>query len=68
MGLHGNKDRDPFSAFSEYDSGEDIETLAHRRKIRRLLEDKLEHKRLKDLCKDDLEETEEEFNWDDWDI
>ncbi len=59
MSLH--RERDEYS-FSDYEV-EDKEDLSHRKKVKRLLEDRLERKRLKDEFKDDFDELSGEFDW-----
>ena len=62
MGLH--KDYED-KTFSDYSYDEDVSDLDHKKKIKRLLEEKLERKRLKDEFKDDFDELNGEFDWDD---
>lgn len=64
MGLH--KDYED-KIFSDYSYDEDVSDLDHKKKIKRLLEEKLERKRLKDEFKDDFDELNGEFDWDDLD-
>lgn len=67
MSLH--EDLDDYS-FSDYNYDDDIEDAQHidqKKKVKRMLEDRLERKRLKDEFKDDLDELGGEFNWDDID-
>ena len=59
MSLH--REHDEYS-FSDYEF-EDKEDLSHRKKVKRLLEDRLERKRLKDEFKDDFDELSGEFDW-----
>jgi hypothetical protein len=66
MGLHAGRKQDLDSQFSEYDSGEDLESLNKKRLLRKMIEEKLEFKRLKDACKDDLQDIEDEFDWDEF--
>lgn len=51
--------------YSDFDIKEDPETLNHRKQVRRMLEDRLERKRLRADIQDDFKE--DEFDWDDWD-
>ncbi|MGL6030223.1 MAG: hypothetical protein ACRC0M_10670 [Legionella sp.] len=64
MGLH--KDYEDKTC-SDYSYDEDVSDLDHKKKIKRLLEEKLERKRLKDEFKDDFDELNGEFDWDDLD-
>lgn len=43
---------------------EDIDDLVHRKRVRRMLEEKLERKRLKEELEDYEGELDDEFNWD----
>lgn len=63
MGLH--KDYDENKSFSDFNYEEnDEETLNHKKQVRRLLEERLERKRLKAELEDELDG---EFDWDDLD-
>lgn len=64
MGLHKDYEDKTFSDCS-YD--DDVSNLDHKKKIKRLLDEKLERKRLKDEFKDDFDELNGEFDWDDLD-
>ena len=64
MSLH--EDYDDYSP-NEYNFDEDVEDIAHKKKVKRMLEDRLERKRLKEECKDDFDEYDAEFDWDDVD-
>lgn len=64
MSLHEDYDK---HYFSDYKFDEDIDDLPKRKRIKRMLEDKLEHKRLKDEFKDDFDELGGEFDWDELD-
>lgn len=64
MGLHEDFEE---SSFNEYNYDEEFEDLPHKKRVRRLLEDKLERKRLKRELKDDFDSLEDEFDWDDLD-
>ena len=56
-GKHENNEQ-----FSEYSyEKEDAQELTHKRHVRRLLEDKLEQRRLKE----EFDELDGEFDWDD---
>lgn len=60
MALHEEYDD---QSFSEYKYDDEIDTT-HRKNVRRMLEEKLERKRLKDEFKDDFDELGGEFDWD----
>lgn len=60
MALHEDYDD---QSFSEYKYDDEIDT-PHRKNVRRMLEEKLERKRLKDEFKDDFDELGGEFDWD----
>ena len=53
--------------FVDYRSEEKAEDLSKRKRIRRMLEDKLERKRFLAECKDEFDELDGEFDWSDWD-
>ena len=59
MALHEDYDD---QSFSDYKYDDDMD--AHRKNVRRLLEDRLERKRLKDEFKDDFDELSGDFDWD----
>jgi hypothetical protein len=61
MSLHEDYDE---QSFSDYNYEDDINQNTHRRNIRRILEERLERKRLKEEFKDDLDELNDEFDWD----
>lgn len=64
MSLHEDyEDR----TFSEFNIEEDGDDTSHRKKVRRMLEERLERKRLKDEFKDDFDEINGEFDWDELD-
>jgi hypothetical protein len=63
MGLHREDYEE--SSYYDYRSQENPEELVHKKKVKRLLEDRLERKRLKAECKDDLDELDAEFDWND---
>ncbi len=56
MSLHKDYDESPYVNFEE-----GAEDLQHKKQVRRLLEDRLEKKRLKDELED---EWSDEFDWD----
>ena len=62
MGLH--KEYDDNRNCSDFNYDEDPEELSHKRQVRRMLEDRLERKRLKQELEDDFAD---EFSWDDLD-
>lgn len=64
MGLHEDYDDQSFSDFN-YD--EDIKDLDQRKKIKKLLDERLERKRLKEEFKDDFDELNGDFDWDEQD-
>lgn len=57
------KDYDDSYTFNDFSLEEDVEELSHKKRIRKLLEDKLEKKRLKE----EFDELDGEFDWDDID-
>ncbi|QMT60003.1 MULTISPECIES: PA3496 family putative envelope integrity protein [unclassified Legionella] len=61
MDLHEDYDD---QSFSDYNYDDDIESTAHRKNVRRMLEEKLERKRLKEEFKDDFDELSGDFDWD----
>ncbi|KTC90012.1 hypothetical protein OQJ18_05980 [Fluoribacter dumoffii] len=61
MELHEDYDD---QSFSDYNYDDDIESMAHRKNVRRMLEEKLERKRLKEEFKDDFDELSGDFDWD----
>ncbi|WP_115707102.1 PA3496 family putative envelope integrity protein [Legionella sainthelensi] len=61
MELHEDYDD---QSFSDYSYDDDIESISHRKNVRRLLEEKLERKRLKEEFKDDFDELSGDFDWD----
>ncbi len=62
MSLH--KEYKDKSSYSEFKPDEDTEDLNHKKQVRRMLEDRLERKRLKEELEDELDG---EFDWDDLD-
>ena len=63
MSLH--KDYNDNQSFPDFNCDEDVDELNHKKHVRRLLEDRLEKKRLKEELDDELEG---EFHWDDRDL
>lgn len=65
MGLH--RDYDDGRSFSELGYDEDADELDQKRRVRKLLEERLERKRLKEEFKDEFDDEGDEFDWDDFD-
>ncbi len=61
MDLHEDYDD---QSFSDYNYDDDVESTTHRKNVRRMLEEKLERKRLKEEFKDDFDELSGDFDWD----
>lgn len=61
MELHEEYDD---QAFSDLNYEEESTDLSHRKNVRRLLEERLERKRLIDEFKDDFDELGADFDWD----
>ncbi|KTD10788.1 hypothetical protein Lgra_1754 [Legionella gratiana] len=61
MELHEDYDD---QSFSDYNYDDDVESMNHRKNVRRMLEDKLERKRLREEFKDDFDELSGDFDWD----
>lgn len=53
--------------FNYFDE-EDTEITTHRREVKRMLENKLERKRLKGELEDFEGELDDEFDWDEFDL
>lgn len=66
MSLHEDLDDYSFSD-SKYDDLDDIDELDQKKRVKRLLDERLERKRLKDEFKDDFDELNGEFDWDELD-
>lgn len=64
MGLHEEYDD---QSFSDYNYDDDMDDMTHKKRIKRMLEDRLERKRLRDEFKDDFDELSGEFDWDELD-
>ena len=62
MARHERHDYDDQS-FSDYKYDDDGD-VDHRKQVKRILEDRLERKRLKDEFKDDFDELSGDFDWD----
>jgi hypothetical protein len=67
MSLHEDLDDYSFTEHKFDDEVNDVQDLNQRKKIKRLLDERLERKRLKDEFKDDFDELGGEFDWDDID-
>jgi hypothetical protein len=65
MGLHEEYEDQSFSDYN-YEE-DDMEGTTQRKRIKRMLEDRLERKRLRDEFKDDFDELSGEFDWDELD-
>jgi hypothetical protein len=61
MELHEDNEE---QSFSEYNYEDDVDSATHRKSVRRMLEEKLERKRLKEEFKDDFDELSGDFDWD----
>lgn len=61
MSLCGKHDE---QSFTEYRFDDPIEELTHLKNVKRMLEDRLERKRLREELKDDFDELNGEFDWD----
>ena len=66
MALHEESDDYSFTDF-KYDELDDTEKLNQKKKIKRLLDERLERKKLKDEFKDDFDELNGDFDWDELD-
>lgn len=64
MALH--EELDDYS-FSDLNFDSEIGDMNHKKKVKRMLEDRLERKRLKNEFKDDFDELSGEFDWDEID-
>lgn len=62
MGLHEESDD---QSFSDFNFENELDDLNRKKQVRRLLEDRLERKRLREEFKDDFDELSGEFDWDD---
>lgn len=64
MGLRKEND-DDYHAFSDYsyEEDEDPAKLSHKRRVRKMVEERLERKRLKQ----ELDELDGDFDWDEFD-
>ncbi len=64
MSLHEEYDD---QSFSDYNFDDDIDEMNQKKRVKRMLEDRLERKRLRDEFKDDFDELSGEFDWDELD-
>ncbi|MDI9818270.1 MULTISPECIES: hypothetical protein [unclassified Legionella] len=53
------------NSFSEYSYEEDTENLDHKKRVRKLLEERLERKRLREELKEEFDDLDDRFDWDD---
>jgi len=60
MELHEEYDD---QTFSDLNYEEETTELSHRKNVRRLLEERLERKRLQEEFKDDFDELDADFDW-----
>jgi hypothetical protein len=65
MGLYKDQDDNSYNFDYNYSDEDDVEELANKKRVRRLLEARLERKRLKEELEDYEGELDGEFNWDD---
>lgn len=64
MGLH-EEHEDP--SFSDFRFDDELDELTRKKRVKRMLEDRLERKRLRDEFKDDFDELGGDFDWDELD-
>lgn len=64
MSLHEDYDD---QSFSDYKFDDEMDELNKKKRVKRMLEDIMEKKRLKDEFKDDFDELGGEFDWDELD-
>ncbi|MFI4919483.1 MAG: hypothetical protein ACHP65_08000 [Legionellales bacterium] len=64
MSLHEGYDG---RSLADYKHDDEVGDLTQRKKVKRMLEDQLERKRLRDEFKDDFDEFSAEFDWDELD-
>lgn len=62
MGLHKGPDE---HLFTDYSLDDDVEELSRKKKIKKLLDEKLEKKRLREEFMDDFDELGADFDWED---
>lgn len=58
-----NKDYDETQYFNDFTPEGTVEELSHKKRVRKMLEDRLERKRLKE----EFDELDGEFDWDELD-
>lgn len=63
MGLHKDNDHRDDYGLNEVERDEDPETRHHRKRVRQMLEDRLERKRLREELDDYDSMFEDEFDW-----
>lgn len=63
MSLHEELDDYSFNEYKYEEEAKSVEELSHKKRVKRLLEERLERKRLQDEFKDDFDELNGEFNW-----
>jgi len=63
MGFEYHYEENQSCSDQNYD--EDVENLEHKRQVRKIIEERLERKRLKEEFQDELEDFDEDFDWDD---
>jgi hypothetical protein len=66
MSLHEDSDDYSF-AESKFDDLDDVDEIDQKKRVKRLLDERLERKRLKDEFKDDFDELNADFDWDELD-
>lgn len=62
MSLYKETDDDSYS-FLNVELEKDDKELSHKKRVRKLLEDRLERKRIRE----EFDELDGEFDWDEWD-
>lgn len=63
MGLHRDNEHHDEHYFNDHEREEDAETKHHRKRVRQMLEDRLDRKRLKEELDDFDGILEDEFEW-----
>lgn len=61
MALHEESED---QTFSDFNFDDEVDDLSRKKHVKRMLEDRLERKRLKEEFKDDFDELSGEFDWD----
>lgn len=64
MGLHEEYED---LSFTDHNYKEEIDDLPHKKRVKRMLEERLERKRLKQEMQDEFDELNGEFDWDELD-